>query len=77
MTYDSRGLTHLKMGRLGAAIDDYSSALGLDPKSASALYGRGYAKLRNGDKASGDTDILAARKIESEIGDEFARYGVR
>ena len=73
----SRGLIHLKMGQLGAAIDDYSSALGFDPKLASALYGRGLAKLKQGDKAGSDTDISAATTIQAGIGDDFARYGVR
>ena len=65
------------MGQLGAAIDDYSSALGFDPKLASALYGRGLAKLKQGDKAGSDTDISAATTIQAGIGDDFARYGVR
>ena len=32
--YDSHDLIHLKMGRLGAAIDDYNPALRLYPKLA-------------------------------------------
>jgi hypothetical protein len=65
------------MGKLDAAIDDYSSALRFDPKLASALYGRGLAKLKMGDKAGSDTDTSAARTIQAEIGDDFTRYGVR
>jgi tetratricopeptide (TPR) repeat protein len=67
--WSGRCWTRAILGSLQAALDDCNKALQQDPN--------GYAKLRNGDKASGDTDILAARKIESEIGDEFARYGVR
>lgn len=76
-TYDSRGLIYLKMGQLGAATDDYSSALRSEPKLASALYGRGLAKLKNGDRAGGDADISAAKAIQGSIGDDFTRYGVR
>ena len=76
-TYDSRGLIYLKLGRPGAAIDDYSAALRLAPKLASALYGRGLAKLKQGDAAGGDTDISAAKTIQGNIGDDFTRYGVR
>jgi lipoprotein NlpI len=76
-TYDSRGLIDLKTGQVAAAIDDYSSALRFDPKLASALYGRGLARLKQGDKAGGDTDISAAETIQANIGDDFARYGVR
>jgi tetratricopeptide (TPR) repeat protein len=76
-TYDSLGLIRLKMDQPGAAIDDYSSALRIDPKLASALYGRGLARLRNGDQAGSDADISAAKTIAAGIGDDFARYGVR
>jgi tetratricopeptide (TPR) repeat protein len=75
--YDSRGLIHLKMGQFGAAVDDYGSALQFDAKLASALYGRGLAKLKQGDKVGGETDLAAARAIQANIGDEFGRYGVR
>jgi Flp pilus assembly protein TadD len=75
--HDSLGLIHLKMDQFGAAIDDFSSALRIDPKLASALYGRGLAKLKNGDVAGSDADISAAKTIQAGIGDDFARYGVR
>jgi tetratricopeptide (TPR) repeat protein len=65
------------MGQLDAAIDDYSSALRIDPKLASALYGRGLARLKKGDKAGSATDISAAKTIQARIGDDFTRYGVR
>ena len=63
------------MGQLGAAIDDYSSALRSDPKLASALYGRGLAKLKIGDKAGGDADISAAKTIHAQVDDDFRHYG--
>jgi len=75
--YDSRGLIHLKMGQFGAAADDFSSALQFDPRLASALYGRGLARLKQGDKVNGETDIATAKAIQANIGDEFTRYGVR
>ena len=75
--YDSLGLIHLKMDQFGTAIDDFSSALRFDPKLASALYGRGLAKLRNGDVAGSKADISAAKTIRAEIGDDFTRYGVQ
>jgi hypothetical protein len=65
------------MGQLGVAIDDYTSALRFAPKLASALYGRGLAKLKQGDTAGSDTDISMAKIIQSNIGDDFTRYGVR
>jgi tetratricopeptide (TPR) repeat protein len=75
-TFDSRGLGYLKMGKWDLAVDDYNSALRLDPKLASALYGRGLAKLKKGDTIGGNVDIGAAKKLETNIGASFARYGV-
>jgi hypothetical protein len=65
------------MGQLGAAIADFNSALRHDPKLASALYGRGFAKLRTGGMADGHDDIASAKSIDAEIDDKFVRYGVR
>ncbi|MCP4615048.1 MAG: tetratricopeptide repeat protein [Bradyrhizobium sp.] len=76
-TYDSLGLIHLKMEQPGKAIDDYDAAVRLNPKLASALYGRGLARLKTGDKAGSDADIAAAKAIAAGVDDEFARYGVK
>jgi hypothetical protein len=43
----------------------------------SALYGRGLARLKNGDNPGGDADISAAKAIQAGIDDDFMRYGVR
>jgi hypothetical protein len=65
------------MDQFGAALDDFSAALRFDPKLASALYGRGLARLKSGDKAGGNADISAAKEIQAGIDGDFARYGVR
>ena len=75
-TFDSRGLTYLKMGQWKLAIADYNSALRLDPKLASSRYGRGFARLQSGDAAGGRVDIAAARAAVHDIAEEFARYGL-
>jgi tetratricopeptide (TPR) repeat protein len=75
-TYDSRGLTYLKMGQFDLAIKDYSSALRVDPKLASALYGRGLAKLKKGDTAGGNADLAAAKTLKATIATDFSRYGI-
>ena len=46
-------------------------------KLPSALYGRGVAKARKGDKAGGSSDITAAKTMKSDIESEFSRYGIR
>jgi len=75
-TFESRGFTYLKIRQWQLAIADFDSALRLDSKLPSALYGRGLAKLRKGDLAGGDADIATAKTAEPNIEAEFARYGV-
>ena len=75
--YDSRGLTYLKLRQWKSAVGDYSSALQLDPKLVSSLYGRGLAKVRSGDQAGGKADIAAATSMEADIERVFAGYGVK
>ena len=74
---DSRGFVKLKIGQPQNAIADYDAALQLSASKASSLYGRGIAKLRTGNVSGGNSDIAAAKAIDPQIDDEFARYGVR
>jgi len=75
-TLDTRGMAYLKLGELDDAIIDYDAALRLSPNKASSLYGRGLALLRNGETLRGNGDVSAARAIEADIVDRFARYGI-
>ncbi len=74
---DTRGFVYLKLNQIDNAMKDYDAALKLDPKLAGALYGRGIARTRKGDKNGGTTDINAAKAIRADIAEEFARYGLK
>ena len=67
---------YLRLSRLDDAVADYDEALRRNPKQAGSLYGRGLAKLKKGDAVGGEADIAAARAIQADIAEEFARYGV-
>ena len=69
--------TYLKMGKWEFAVADFDAALRLAPTMASALYGRGVARLKGGDDAAGKADQAAAIAIEPKIAEEFVRYGVQ
>jgi tetratricopeptide (TPR) repeat protein len=75
-TLDSRGFVFLKMTHFDAAVSDYNAALQINPKVAFALYGRGLARLKNADPA-GETDIAAAKALQADIAEEYARYGLQ
>jgi hypothetical protein len=42
----------------------------------SSEYGRGFAKLKQGDLAGGNADIAAAKTIDQNIVEEFSHYGL-
>jgi tetratricopeptide (TPR) repeat protein len=73
----SRALINLKAGRAQAALSDYDHALAGGKRVAGWLFGRGIAKTKLGDKAGGDADIAAAKRLEPDIVKQYARYGVR
>jgi tetratricopeptide (TPR) repeat protein len=73
---DSRALVYLRLGSPKDAIVDYSSALNINPNMASSLYGRGLAELRLGEKAQGQNDLAAAKKLDSGVVKRFANMGL-
>lgn len=73
---DTRGVVYLKVGKPALALIEYDAALKLDPKRALALYGRGLARIRTGDKKGGDADRAAAILLVSDVGKQFVLYGL-
>ena len=65
------------MKNYAAAIADYEVVLKEDPGFPMALFGRGVARLRLGDKAGGDADIAAALKEDREVAGIMAQRGIR
>ena len=74
---DTRGFVNLRLGKMDDAIKDYDAALKLDPKLPGALYSRGVAKSRKGDKAGGSADISAAKAMKSDVEFRVSRYSIR
>ena len=73
---DSAGLVNLRLGKLDGAIDDYDDALRRNARMPTSLYGRGLAELRKGEKARGQADLAAARKLDAGIEKRFASMGL-
>ena len=73
---DSRGFVQLRLGNYAKAIADFDDSLKASPKSASGLYGRGVAKIRNMKTAEGEADIAAAIKIAPNIEEQFKKRGI-
>jgi hypothetical protein len=55
---------------------DADAALRANARNAWALFERGIAKLRNGDREGGDADILSSRSIDPKAEMELVGFGV-
>lgn len=75
-TIDSKGFVLLRLGRLKESVEAYDEALKLRPDNSASRYGRGLAKLKLGLKAEGEADLAEARKLEAEVDEAFADYGM-
>jgi hypothetical protein len=64
------------MNQFAAAISDYTASLDAKPSQASALFGRGLAWLRQGQKQRGEAEILRARQMDPQIDDLFEAMGM-
>src|SRR5262249_28864095 len=75
-TLDSLGFVYLRMSRFTDAIAQYTAAIERNSKLAPSFFGRGVAKLRSGDKAGGNADIVQAEALDPGVAKQFALYGV-
>jgi tetratricopeptide (TPR) repeat protein len=73
----SRGFVYFRLNRLDDAIANYDASLKINSGNAEPLYGRGIAKLLKGDTAAGNSDIAAAKAAQTNIAEEFAKYGIK
>lgn len=74
---DVRGFIYLKLGDPTIAITEYDAALAIDPNRPIALWGRGLARIRNGQVKEGEADQAAARVLDPNIERQFSIYGLK
>ncbi|HEX3366146.1 aspartyl protease family protein [Phenylobacterium sp.] len=72
----NRGLVLLRLGKWDEAIVQYTAAIKAQPRAPRALYGRGLAEQKKGQKTEGDADLAAALAITPTMTAEFRRYGL-
>ncbi len=73
---DSRGMVALRESAWQAAFDDYTVAIGLNPDSASAWFGRGIAARRLAMTSRATSDLAKARALSSTVEADYARRGL-
>lgn len=74
---DTRGLILLRLGRYAEAAEQYDAAVVMEPDQFHALYGRGLARRKLGQRSAGDADLQAARAGRPGIDAEYARFGIK
>ena len=72
-----RGLAHLQLGHFDRVIADYTEVLRYAPRTPEAVYGRGLARIRQGDVKEGEFDLAVAKTMDETIARTFADYGVK
>jgi tetratricopeptide (TPR) repeat protein len=75
--HGTRGVLGLRSASWDAAIKDYDIILKEEPRDPHALYGRGLARLRKGDKADGERDIAAATRYAFDVDVNYATIGLK
>jgi tetratricopeptide (TPR) repeat protein len=73
---EGKAWTLLRQAKLEEAITAFDTALSLNPETASALYGRGLARIRLGSGSVGQADIKAASAQDNGIAQRFKAYGL-
>jgi tetratricopeptide (TPR) repeat protein len=76
VAFNNRGYAYSDKGDNDRAIADYSEAIRLDPKSATAFKNRGIAYLEKGDNDRAIADYSAAIRIDPEDANAFNSRGV-
>ena len=72
-----RGFIYLKLGDPAIAIAEYNAALAVNPNQPLALWGRGLARIRNGETKEGEADQAAARVLDPNVERQFSIYGLK
>lgn len=74
---ENRAIVYLKLGRLDEAIADFNEVIREFGNDAEPLFGRGVAKRKMGNTAGADVDIMAAKSIQADIAEKYARWGIQ
>jgi tetratricopeptide (TPR) repeat protein/transglutaminase-like putative cysteine protease len=74
---DSRALVWYRMGRYPEALADLDTVLAADPDMANSLYLRAAVYKATQRDAEAAADLVLARRIDSTVDRQYARYGFK
>jgi protein O-mannosyl-transferase len=64
--HERRAIAYAKLGRIGEAIQDFTSAIAMDPQSATLYYNRGTAYAKRGSFSEAIEDLSKALSLSTE-----------
>jgi tetratricopeptide (TPR) repeat protein len=70
------GMAALKVEDYPVALAAYEAAVAIEPGNAEALYGRGVARIRNGQRREGNDDVDQAQRFNSRADARFRALDV-
>ncbi|HEY3639032.1 MAG TPA: tetratricopeptide repeat protein [Rhizomicrobium sp.] len=76
LSHQARGIAEFRLANWTAALGEFDIVLSTHPNAADTLYMKGVVERRTGHASAGDTDIAAARTIDTAVADRYARYGI-
>ncbi|HVI99208.1 MAG TPA: DUF3857 domain-containing protein [Sphingomonas sp.] len=74
---DSRAMVYFRMNRMDDALADLNAALDTAPGQAASMFMRGVIRKRQGDAAGAAVDLAAARLMQPQIDEDYARLGIK
>ncbi|MCP3389688.1 tetratricopeptide repeat protein [Bradyrhizobium sp. CCGB12] len=75
INYNNRGMGYLRKGDNDSAIADYSEAIRINPKYATAYVNRGYAYREKGDNDRALADFSEAIRVDPKNANAYANRG--
>jgi tetratricopeptide (TPR) repeat protein len=75
-TFYNRGVMRRMSGDTAGAIEDYTKAIEIDPKFASAYYNRGIARYAMKDAAGAIQDYTKAIELRPDFSDAYGNRGI-
>jgi tetratricopeptide (TPR) repeat protein len=74
--HGSLGWVWMRRGQTDKSVSEFNEAIALDPNALWSLYGRGLAKVAQGDPSGAEGDLAASRKFDPHIDERARRMGL-
>jgi hypothetical protein len=74
--HQNRAVSYFRKGHYDLAFTDFDAAFNWYRENSILLYGRGLSRWLKGEKAEGESDMLEAKRLQSDITEVMRKLGV-